>query len=184
MSPESQLKQFIAKFEPKTQQLIRTLRQACRRSLPRANEFVYDNYNFFVIAYCPTDKVSDAYFSLGANAHGVNLFFGYNGSKLPDPHGILQGSGKLNRFVRIESGKHFASPSVQALVAASVELSNAHPGETAQRKLVIRSISDKQRPRRLDGALRKKSAPSGAHRTASAAEKPGPRRRSRNSRDK
>src|ERR1700690_333149 len=100
MGPEAQLAGFIAKFAAQNQKLIRALRQAMRRRLPRANELVYDNYNFLVVAYCPSERTQDSFFSLGANAHGVNLFFGYNGSTLPDPRGLLQGSGKLNRFIR------------------------------------------------------------------------------------
>jgi hypothetical protein len=29
-----------------------------RKRLPAANELVYDNYNFLVIAYCPSNKGS------------------------------------------------------------------------------------------------------------------------------
>src|SRR5438105_11314914 len=44
---EAQLDAFIAKFEPPRQTLIRAVRKALRKRLPRANELVYDNYNFF-----------------------------------------------------------------------------------------------------------------------------------------
>src|SRR5262245_11180841 len=120
MSPEAELERFVAKFDAKNQKLIRQLRQAMKRRVPGANEFVYDNYNFLVIAYCPSEKVSEAYFSLGADAHGVNLFFGYNGTRLADPAGLLQGRGKLNRFVRLASARQLASAGVQALVSAAI----------------------------------------------------------------
>jgi hypothetical protein len=145
---ETQLQRFIAKFDPQNQRLLAQLRRASKRRVPAANELVYDNYNFLVIAFCPSEKVSDAYFSLGADAHGVNLFFGYNGSKLPDPNGLLQGTGKLNRFVRIRSAKELASRGIQSLIAAAIRLSPAAVEGTVG-KLVIRSISPKQRPRRL-----------------------------------
>ncbi len=73
--------------------------------MPNANELVYDNYNFLVIAYCPSEKVSESYLSLGADKNGANLFFGYNGTKLADPRKLLQGDGTSNRFVRLESGE-------------------------------------------------------------------------------
>ena len=41
--------------------------------------------------------------SLAANAKGIGLSF-LHGSGLQDPHGILQGSGTLNRFVRLVDG--------------------------------------------------------------------------------
>ena len=36
--------------------LIRSVRKLLRERLPTANELVYDNYNFFVIGYCSTDR--------------------------------------------------------------------------------------------------------------------------------
>ena len=56
---EQQLRSYIAKFEPKHQVLIRSVRKELRQRFPTANELVYDNYNFFVIGYCPTERPSD-----------------------------------------------------------------------------------------------------------------------------
>jgi hypothetical protein len=55
---EQQLANFIKKFEPKNAALIRSVRKALRERLPTANELVYDNYNFFVIGYCSTERPS------------------------------------------------------------------------------------------------------------------------------
>jgi hypothetical protein len=146
LTPAQQLASFIAKFAPAQQRLIRALRASVRRRLPGANELVYDNYNFLVIAYGPTEKPSECYFSLGANKHGVSLFFGYNGAKLADPQRLLQGKGALNRFVRLESERTLTSPGVKALVSAAVLLGK--PTTDGKGKLFILSISAKQRPRR------------------------------------
>ena len=73
--PEKQLKSFIDKFEPKHQALIRSVRGALRKRLPTANELVYDNYNFFVIGYCPNERPSDSIISTAAGANGVGLCF-------------------------------------------------------------------------------------------------------------
>ena len=81
---EKQLKEFIGKFEPKNQELIRATRQTLRRRLPSANELVYDNYNFFVIGYCTSEQPSDCVVSIAAGAKGVSLSF-YYGATLPDP---------------------------------------------------------------------------------------------------
>ena len=65
--PEKQLATFIAKFDPPMVRLIRSVRGALRKRLPSANELVYDNYNFFVIGYCSTERASDCIVSLAAN---------------------------------------------------------------------------------------------------------------------
>ena len=62
--PDEQLAAFIAKFDPPMAILIRSVRTALQKRLPAANELVYDNYNFFVIGYCSTDRASDCIVSL------------------------------------------------------------------------------------------------------------------------
>jgi hypothetical protein len=144
---KEQLKSFIDKFEPKNQALIRALRKAMRKRLPTANELVWDNYNFFVIGYCSTERPSDCIVTIAAGASGVGLSF-YRGASLPDPHQVLLGSGNQNRFIRIESAEALARPEVEALIAAAVAQGKTPLATSGRGKLIIRSISVKQRPRR------------------------------------
>ena len=146
-NPAEQLKSFIDKFEPKNQALIRAVRKALRKRLPTANELVYDNYNFFVIGYCPTERPSDCIVSVAAAANGVGLAF-YHGASLPDPHHLLLGSGSQNRFIRLESVETLARPEVEALIAAAVAHNKAPLSASGKSQLIIRSISAKQKPRR------------------------------------
>ncbi|MGH9523275.1 MAG: hypothetical protein ACRD3E_12175 [Terriglobales bacterium] len=143
--PEAQLDGFIAKFDAENQAKIRSIRKALQRRLRGANELVYDNYNFFVIGYSPTDRTSDAIVSLAAGANAINLCFPYCGAKLPDPQHILQGSGSKNRFVRLESAKTLARPEVEAVITAAVGMCKPLAGRG---RLIIRSVSEKQRARR------------------------------------
>jgi hypothetical protein len=145
---EKQLESFIGKFSPDNQALIRRLRKALQKKLAGANELVYDNYNFFVIGYCPTERPSDSIVSLAAGANGVGLAFPYCGSRLADPHKLLLGSGSRNRFIRLESAKVLARPEVEALIAAAVALNKTPLPKTGKGKLIIRSVSEKQRSRR------------------------------------
>ena len=144
---EHQLASFIEKFDPKNAELIRSVRKALRRRLPTANELVYDNYNFFVIGYCSTERPSDCILSIAAGANGIGLSF-YYGATLPDPHKLLQGSGSQNRFIRIKSVATLAQPEVEELIAAAVAQAESPLPRTGKGKLIIRSISKKQRPRR------------------------------------
>ena len=145
-SAEARLRGFVAKFSPKDQKLIRSVRQAVRRRLPTANELVWDNYNFFVIGYSATERPSDSVVALAAASNGVGLSF-YRGATLPDPHRILLGSGKQNRFIRLESAKTLARPEVEDLIAAAVAQAKTPLLATGRGKLLIRSISRKQKPR-------------------------------------
>jgi hypothetical protein len=144
---EAQLASFIKRFEPGIAKLIRDCRSELRRMLPAANELVYDNYNFFVIGYCSTERASDCIVSIAAAANGVGLSF-YWGATLPDPTKILQGSGKQNRFIRIPSLKVLRLPEVGRLVEAAAAQGKAPLVPNAKGHLVIKSVSLKQKPRR------------------------------------
>jgi hypothetical protein len=147
MTPAKQLANFIAKFDPAVAKLIRSCRAALRKRLPTATELVYDNYNFFVIGYSPTERPSDAIVSLAAGANGVGLAFIY-GATLPDPTGILLGSGNQTRFIRLPSAKKLAEPEVEALLRAAIAQAKSPLPKSGKGKTIIRSVSAKQRPRR------------------------------------
>ena len=144
---ETQLKTFIQKFEPRHRVLIRAIRKTVRQRFPTATELAYDNYNFFVVGYSPTERPSDSIGSIAAGANGVSLCF-IRGAALPDPKKILLGSGAQTRFIRLESAGVLARPEVEALIAAAIAESKAPLPATGRGKLIIRSISAKQRPRR------------------------------------
>jgi hypothetical protein len=144
---ERQLKGFIEKFEPSHQTLIRAVRKALQKRFPTAHELVYDNYNFFVIGYSPTERPSDSIFSIAARADGVGLCF-IHGAGLPDPKRLLLGSGKQTRFIRLESASELARPEVEALMKAAIARSKTPLPDAGRGKLIIRSVSAKQRPRR------------------------------------
>jgi len=146
-SAESQLRGFIAKFEPRHQTLIRAVRKALRKRFPTAFELVYDNYNFFVIGYGPTERPSDCILSIAAGASGVGLCF-IHGARLPDPKKVLLGGGKQTRFVRLESADALARPEVGALIDAAAAQSREPFPASGRGPLIIRSVSAKQRPRR------------------------------------
>ena len=144
---ERQLDGFIAKFSDEHQKLIRDVRKAMRKRLPTANEMVYDNYNFFVIGYSPSDRPSDAIFSIVGGANGVSICF-IQGARLNDPDGLLSGGGVQTRFLRVESAKDLARPEVEGLFTAAIAQARTPLKASGKGSLIIRSISAKQRPRR------------------------------------
>jgi hypothetical protein len=147
VSPAKQVASFFAKFDPATARTLRSARSALRKRFPTAIELVYDNYNFLAIGFCTTERASDCIVSLAANANGVALSF-YHGATLPDPHKILQGSGKQNRFVRLSSATMLTTPKVEALLRAALDQAKSPLPPTGPGRTIIKSVSAKQRPRR------------------------------------
>jgi Domain of unknown function (DU1801) len=158
-SPAKQLAGFVAKYDPAIGKLARATRAALRKRLPTAVELVYDNYQFLAIGFSATERTSDCLVSLAISPKGVALSF-YYGAHLPDPDGVLLGSGKQNRFVRLDSAATLALPAVDALIRAAMAKAK-NPLSTSRRGYtVIKSVSAKQRPRRpaqkpLDNTLKR-----------------------------
>ncbi len=147
MTPEQALAGFIAKFTPEMAKLVRAARKKVQRLVPGALELAYDNYNFMVIAYGPTEKAGDALLSLAAYAKGLNLFFA-RGKRLPDPEGLLTGAGATFRSVRVPEVAVLDRPAVKALIAAAVADAKVPIAPGSKRRLIIKAVSPKQRPRR------------------------------------
>lgn len=146
---ERQLDGFIAKFDADNQKLIRSVRKALQKRFGGCVEFAYDNYNFFVLGYGPTERPSDAIVSMACSARGVGLCF-LRGVGLPDPTGVLRGSGNQVRSVHLDSATMLARPDIEALIAAAKARSRVPVPGRGRTTLVIRSVSAKQRPRRKE----------------------------------
>ncbi len=146
-SPAKQLAGFVAKYDPAVGRLARATRAALRKRLPTAIELVYDNYQFLAIGFSATERASDCLVSLAISPKGVALSF-YYGSSLPDPDGVLLGSGKQNRYVRLDTAATLAVPAVEALIRAAILNAKTPLPEDGGGYTVIKSISAKQRPRR------------------------------------
>lgn len=147
-SPETQLKAFLAKYTPALARQARAARKHMRARYPHAHEMVYDNYNALVIGYCPTERPSEAIFSLAMLPDHVSLCFLQQAGQLPDPHKLLQGSGNIARHIKLRSPADLDEAAIVALMdeAERRALRAFDPG--VKGRLIIRSVSAKQRPRR------------------------------------
>lgn len=146
-SPAQQLSGFLAEFTPEIATRARTALKQLRQLVPPSVEMVYDNYNFLVVGFSPTPRPSEAVLSLALYARGIGLCF-LHGAKLPDPHGILRGSGKQVRSIKIITGEELADPRVQETIRLAVEHAPVPYPRGSKRRLVIKSISPKRRARR------------------------------------
>jgi hypothetical protein len=143
-----QLAKFIARYSPEVAQRGKAVLAKFRTLVPPAIEMVYDNYNFLVIGFAPSERPSEAAFSVVFYPSGVSLCF-LQGARLIDPHGLLQGSGSQVRHVKLPTARSLDEPNLRALIASALEASPKSYAAVGRRKLIIKSISAKQRPRRL-----------------------------------
>jgi hypothetical protein len=146
-SPRKQIDSFLAKYTPEMEKLARTALRKMRKRLPNAIEFVYDNYNALVFGFGPNERPSDAILSIALFPDHAALCF-LQGAKLPDPHRRLRGSGNVVRNVRVDGVGVLDDPQIVTLIDEALRRAKVRMDPKQKRKLVIRSISAKQRPRR------------------------------------
>jgi hypothetical protein len=136
----------MSRYSPMVAAVAKSALAKMRKRLPGAVELVYDNYNALVVGFGPSERASEAVFSIALYPRWVNLFF-LNGAGLHDPHRLLKGKGKQVRSIVLESADILDRPEVEALIAAALERATPIDANN-KRKLVIRSISPVRRPRR------------------------------------
>src|SRR5580693_628874 len=149
---QGQLDSFLAKYDPEIETVARRALGKMRKLMPGAIEMVYDNYNWLVIGFSPTERPSEAIFSIVLPPGRVTLCF-LQGAGLPDPAKRLVGSGNVVRSIRLyDAGTSDASvlddPVVLALINVALNRAKVPMSAGARRKLIIRAISERQRPRR------------------------------------
>lgn len=144
---EARLAGFLAKYDPEIAELARGIRTRIQRRVGGGRELVYDNYNGLVIGYGPSEKSTEAVLSIALYPTRVRLFF-LQGATLPDPHGILEGKGKRVRSVVVETPELVDEEPVRDLIREAVARASVPMATAAPLKLVIKSVSAKQRPRR------------------------------------
>jgi hypothetical protein len=150
---EQQLESFLAKYDPEVATFARRALTKMRQLVPGATEMVYDNYNWLVIGFGPTERPSEAIFSLVLPRGRVTLCF-LQGAGLPDPAKLLQGSGNVVRNIRLYNagepdGKVLHDPEVLALINVALNRARVPMPAGARRKVIIRAVSERQKPRRL-----------------------------------
>jgi hypothetical protein len=146
-SPAQQLDSFIARYTPAIADLAQAVLATMRARLPGAVELVYDNYNALAVGFGPSERTSEAVFSVALYPRWVSLFF-LHGAGLSDPEKRLKGKGRVARHIVLDDADMLDRPGVralmdQALARATRPIDGAGPG-----RIIIKSVSARQRPRR------------------------------------
>lgn len=146
-SPSDQLANFIANYTPEIEAQAHAVLARMRAILPGAIELVYDNYNALAVGFGPSEKTSEAIFSIALYPRWISLFF-LQATALRDPHKRLQGSGKVVRHIVLDGPETLDDAAVRALMNQALKLAPRTIDAKQPSRIVVKSISAKQRPRR------------------------------------
>jgi hypothetical protein len=113
------------------------------------------NQNSLVISYSPTEHGYEGLCSLALYPSGVRLYFS-RGPLLSksDPNKLLQGSGKMVRYVSMNSVADFDRAEIEVLMAAALKLAKVRLDPSAKGSVIIKAEAQKQRAQRATKAAR------------------------------
>ena len=114
----AQLTALLSNYSKDVQALTRATRALILSILPDAQEQVDPADKLIAYSYGP--KMKDVVFTLMPLKAGVNLGVA-NGATQPDSAGLLQGTGKRHRHVRLSSLEDVEQPELRALLEAARE---------------------------------------------------------------
>jgi hypothetical protein len=121
---------FIQQYSTEVQELVQEARSLVLQTYPGVCEQVDVPSKLFAYGY--GSRMKEMLCVIMPVKQGLNLGF-YGGVDLPDPAGLLQGTGKRHRHVRIQSSAELHAPAVHDLLAAALQAWQARNPQGAPR---------------------------------------------------
>ena len=112
-----EFEELLVHNKPEAQQLALDLRALIHDLLPKAKEKIHRGWG---VADYGLDSPGRGFLSIGPQKGYVNLYF-MNGVDLPDPTGLLEGTGKRLRHVKIRKPDDLKNEALQALIRVAAK---------------------------------------------------------------
>jgi len=125
--PSPQLLDLVADCSPGVTHLALALRELLLAEAPEAEELLYSVYAE-VIVFKLSGRKRGAFCYVAAYSNHVNLGF-YYGAELPDAHGVLRGTGKKMRHIRLDSPDDARHRYLRTYIRSAIELVGAAPAK-------------------------------------------------------
>ncbi len=117
------LNDLLAPFPADIRKIVRETRKLLRNAVPNPVESV-DREN---VGIGLGEGYTGLIFTLTPYKDHVNLGI-YDGARLPDPTGLLQGTGERHRHVRLRELRDLSSPALRRLVTDAVKMKRGEAG--------------------------------------------------------
>jgi hypothetical protein len=142
-SPAAQFSEFLSRFPPEIVALVKRCLPKLRRALPGSYQLVYDYSNSLVVAFGMSERGYEAIVAMAIFPRWVRLYFD---KSLPDPKGLLEGSGGKVRSVTLKAASDLDHGDIHALLKAAIKHSGVTFPRTRSTRMIIKSESKKRRP--------------------------------------
>ena len=108
---------FLSQYDDQVIDYVLKLREMLLENLPGIIEQI--DIPAKMIAYCYGQKYSDMICTVIPSKKGLKLGF-YKGNELPDPNQLLQGNGKISRYIQINSADQIKSADLKKILLSAL----------------------------------------------------------------
>ena len=136
---EQQIVNFLEPFDSEIASIAQQLRKYLRNETKPTIELVGDSTISLNIGYGFTEKAWDCYCAIIVYSKHINISFP-SGSSLPDPQGLLQGTGKRIRHIKIDKLSDAKDAAIKRLLLDASDNARALVNEEFRRPVKIRTI--------------------------------------------
>ena len=131
MTPQEDFSTIFSAYAPQVQEVGWAARALIFDVLPQTVEVPWLQQK--VIGYGTGPKKMTEHFSWIAPAKAHITFGFYYGAELPDPEGLLEGTGKLLRHVKLRSLNDVQQPALRAMLEIAITHRVSPPRESGNR---------------------------------------------------
>ena len=144
-SANVQFSGFLSRFPPEIVALVKRSLPKLRRAFPGSYQLIYNYTKSLVVAFGMSERGYEAIVAVGIFPGQVRLYFD---KSLPDPKGLLEGSGTKVRSVALKAASDLDRGDIQALIKAAIRHSGVTLPRTGAIRMVIKSESKKPASRK------------------------------------
>ncbi len=147
--PGAQFSAFLSRFPPEIVALVKRCLPKLRRALPVTHELVYDYSHSLVVSFGMSERGYEAIVAVAIFPRWVRLYFD---KSLPDPKGLLEGSGTKVRSVTIGAASDLDHGDIHDLIRAAIQHAGVTFPRTGAPQIVIKSDAKKRKPKKTKRA--------------------------------
>ena len=149
-SPKSQFTALLSRFSPESVALGKRCLAKLGRAVPGATQLVYEYNHSVVVSISPSEHGYEGFAALAIYPHEVRLYF-QGGKDLPDPAGLLQGSGARAQYAIVESASDLDRKEMRALLKAAIKHSGIAIPRTRASRMIIQSVQKDKKKKKKAG---------------------------------
>ena len=109
---------LLGSYDASVKEIALRARDLITRLVPKSEEKVY--FGWRIISFSLDGKMSGQFLSIGPGRNYVNLYF-MLGTSLDDPKGLLEGTGKNMRHVKLREVADLKNAALKELIKTAAE---------------------------------------------------------------